>query len=451
MLFLILSSQPDVSTTFRNSLKSLYDHIKDRESSRKTAALPELIVDGFDAEQIWQQLELQNEGEFPRLLTGTSKALTAANRLKLPVKLYQDQEAKKEDEEADENSLQEGITNVDNSEASSEDEDLERPKKKLKKETRRKSKPSIVDDAFFKLQELDEYLNIEDKRAFQDGKEKEKEKDDDEESIDLFDYVSESEDGDDDPRLVKFKDFFDAPESERHYEEDEEEEREEEEEDNDFEEDKEESMLNPKYAEKRVKFDLLNDSEDENEDKETREEFKSSLETRQERLRSRIEELEEAAISEKPWQLKGEVDAANRPQNSLLEEHVEFDITSRPAPVITEQTTLKLEDIIRQRIKDKAWDDVEKKFKPVETPMEYKKKLVLDQEKSKVSLAQIYENEYLKQKEALDPDNEDKEKEEPKEHIEIREMMHSLFSKLDALSNFHYTPKLVRFHPRSDL
>jgi U3 small nucleolar ribonucleoprotein component len=42
-----------------------------------------------------------------------------------------------------------------------------------------------------------------------------------------------------------------------------------------------------------------------------------------------------------------------------------------------------------------AWDDVERKKKPVEQVGEYKRRIVLEQEKSAQSLAQIYEQEYL--------------------------------------------------------
>ena len=123
----------------------------------------------------------------------------------------------------------------------------------------------------------------------------------------------------------------------------------------------------------------------------TKSDGKSSYELRQERLKTKIQELEEEAIAPKPWQLMGETKAELRPDNALLEEDLFFDHTTRQAPVITEETTKTLEEIIRQRIKDQAFDDVERKIKPVYDPTEFKKKLVLDQEKSKFSLAEIYE------------------------------------------------------------
>lgn len=60
----------------------------------------------------------------------------------------------------------------------------------------------------------------------------------------------------------------------------------------------------------------------------------STLEKRSERLNKRISQLEEDAVSiNKPWPLKGEVTAKDRPQNSLLEEAVEFDVCTRPGKI----------------------------------------------------------------------------------------------------------------------
>ena len=151
-----------------------------------------------------------------------------------------------------------------------------------------------------------------------------------------------------------------------------------------------------------IRFDIEDESEDDDgdsddidedddSDEKDKSEVKSSFETRQERLRAKIAEMEEEALQPKTWQMLGETKATLRPDNALLEEDLAFDHTSRQAPVITEETTKTLEDIIRQRIKDQAFDDVVRKIKPVVDLTDYKKQLVLDQEKSKFSLAEIYE------------------------------------------------------------
>ncbi|EFN77075.1 U3 small nucleolar ribonucleoprotein protein MPP10 [Harpegnathos saltator] len=432
----------------KNTTKHLYDFTK-KQSSRKSDALPELITEGFDEEQIWQQLELQNECELTHFSESISKILTS-NKLIVPVSSTKPEPTSIQPED---NLNEEGESLSDDKE--SEDENIKTKSilKKRKRETKKKKKSSIVDDKFFRLQELNEYLTKEEKIEKQGKKDAES----DDESVDLFNDFSEDEGNKNiQGKYLKYVDFFDSPASSEESGEEKSDDDNEGQRSNSEDEgtgDDEEEEDEHVSSSKRVKFNLINDSdetdslenkmEQKKKDKEEMEP-KSSLETRQERLRTRIQELEEEAISEKPWQLKGEVSGPNRPQNSLLEEFVEFDVSTRPAPVITEETTMKLEDVIMQRIKDKAWDDVEKKFKPVETPLEYKKKLVLNQEKSKESLSQIYENEYLKQKQALYSDDDEKEEPVPELHHEIRRDMRSLMAKLDALSNYHYTPKRVK-------
>lgn len=68
--------------------------------------------------------------------------------------------------------------------------------------------------------------------------------------------------------------------------------------------------------------------------------------------------MEEEALSDKPWQLRGEVTAKARPENSLIQEAVEFDSNVAPVPIVTMETTQNLESVIIQRIKDKVFIDV---------------------------------------------------------------------------------------------
>ncbi|CAG7835881.1 unnamed protein product [Allacma fusca] len=167
----------------------------------------------------------------------------------------------------------------------------------------------------------------------------------------------------------------------------------------------------------------------------------SNFEKRKKRIEENIELIEEEALQPKAWQFQGEVTAQSRPENSLLEEHLIFDHLLRQAPEVTAETTLRLEDIIKQRIKDQAWDDVDRKVKPIDDPFAFKKKLVLDAEKSKMSLSQIYEKEYIDKQKV--EEGEEQREEIPPEQLEIQKSLESLFAKLDALSNFHYTPKAL--------
>lgn len=53
-------------------------------------------------------------------------------------------------------------------------------------------------------------------------------------------------------------------------------------------------------------------------------------------MAEKIEELEKNALSEKPWQLMGEVTSQTRPENSMLEEDVTFDQSSRMGELHTD-------------------------------------------------------------------------------------------------------------------
>uniref|UniRef100_A0A3Q4MXH4 U3 small nucleolar ribonucleoprotein protein MPP10 n=1 Tax=Neolamprologus brichardi TaxID=32507 RepID=A0A3Q4MXH4_NEOBR len=476
-----LSLQDEVATDFTSITKTLYDLHKAQEPGHYTGSpLAELVVENFDEEQIWQELELQNKAVLKHFKNAIDEAL-ADETLTVLEEEEQEESGQEEegasadddvddhdDEEEEEEEEQElepprrtkkmAVEEDDNTEDDSDldfDVDALEKKEKQKKDTGRKASkakvvPSEVDDKFFKLSEMEAFLDDMDKR---EGKEEE-------DDVDYFQDLPSDEDDDLDldkyvdcslyqqvksSRNLKYKDFFDTVDSEpaktddpSDGEDDSVDESQEEGEeviDDDYDEERGRS----RSSHKKVTFNLSDDEDSEGEDVEdilggkakgsAKSEAKSSFEKRQEKMSQKIEELEKAALAEKPWQLSGEVTAQTRPENSMLEEDCP------PTPAITEETTLQLEDIIKQRIKDQAFDDVVRKEKPKEEAFEYKKRLTLDHEKSKQSLAEIYEQEYLKQ-------NQQKtEEEENPAHVEIQKLMDTLFLKLDALSNFHFTPK----------
>nr|CAG4641022.1 EOG090X09DZ [Eulimnadia texana] len=489
-----LSVQEGLYEQFKHVTKSLYDKgintLKNDKISAKinTTVLPELLVEGFDEEQIWQELELNNEASYNRLLQRVSK-LVSSRTLSLKktpkavtVKEPADDEEEKaeesdndsiaskvtldEDEEEDDDdgfgsqSDGSGDLNFDafkELEESDEGEDVTQQRREKPKKTVRQTE---VDDQFFKLGEMEAFLEREDRREEMRGKQlppAEDDEDDDESSVDYFQDIpsEDEEDEDESGRNAKYSDFFGTGTADDTGNDEDKMDLDEEEEGDDDENMEEDEESENDQASKRVRFNLDAES---SEGEDIADIFggsknkagKSPFEERQERLKSRIQELEDEAVAEKSWQLLGEVTAEARPENALLEEDLQFDHTTRQAPVITEETSKTLEDIIRRRIKDAAFDDVERKIKPVADPREYKKQLVLDQEKSKFSLAELYEQEYLKAQEQqqqqpsaslADPVAEKESTDE--NHAAIRKMMTSLFSKLDALSNFHYTPKMV--------
>nr|XP_056722113.1 U3 small nucleolar ribonucleoprotein protein MPP10 isoform X2 [Euleptes europaea] len=493
-----LSTQEGLAADLNLLTKTLYDfHKALGPETVPGSPLKELVIDNFDEEQIWQQLELQNNAVLSYFKAAVARNVAEEDLCLLPEPEEEDNLTDDNEQETDDEVQMEGLDSdpleeeeSDHEEKrsqlgarvdptfSDEDSDIDFDIDKLERQTRpsktavkRTGEKSVVDDRFFRLAEMEAVLGAVEKKESQ-----EKDSDDDDgEEIDYFeDVLSEDDDDEEDvefgkatmklpksARDLKYRDYFDPVDNCEDFTSDHQggeddgsqskgEECDTEEEDSEGavvrteeidEIQQPQANKTKKGASKRVTFTLPYDSDaedepDASEGKTSRSpETKSSFEKRQEKLSEKIKLLEEELLREKSWQLKGEVTGQKRPENSLLEETLLFDHAVKMAPVITEETTMELEEIIKRRIKDQAWDDVVRKEKPKEDPYEYKKRLTLDHEKSKLSLTEIYEQEYLKL-------NQKKTEEEEKpEHIEIQKAMDALFLKLDALSNFHFTPK----------
>ncbi|KAF8626527.1 hypothetical protein AX15_004832 [Amanita polypyramis BW_CC] len=183
----------------------------------------------------------------------------------------------------------------------------------------------------------------------------------------------------------------------------------------------------------RFKDDLFAEEEEASDDMTTHEKRMAALS-------KQISELEAENVAQKDWVLMGEAGSRSRPQNSLLEEDLEFERVIKPVPIVTQDTVLALEDRIRARILEGQFDDVVRLRPHDEKPFLPSRFFELKDTKSAQSLAQIYEDEYIAAQNG-GVTGDDRDGKLRKEHEEIEKHWESICYKLDALCNAHYTPK----------
>uniref|UniRef100_A0A2K6SSZ0 M-phase phosphoprotein 10 n=1 Tax=Saimiri boliviensis boliviensis TaxID=39432 RepID=A0A2K6SSZ0_SAIBB len=390
-----LTIQDGLASKFTSLTKVLYDFNKILENGRiHGSPLQKLVIENFDDEQIWQQLELQNEPILQYFQNAVSEAINDEDISLLPESEEQECEEDGSEIEADDQEDLEDLEEEEVSDMGDDDPEVgERPKNSSKFDPRKspvfsdedsdldfdigkleqeskvqnkgRGKPrekSIVDDKFFKLSEMEAYLeNIE-----KEEEERKDDNDDEEEDIDFFEDIDSDEDesillgskklkSGKSSRNLKYKDFFDPVESDEDItsvNDDELDSKKEDDEiaeeaaelsisETDEDDDLEESEDSKQHKEslKRVTFALPDDEKTEDtgvlNGKKHSDEVKSSFEKRQEKMNEKIASLEKELLEKKPWQLQGEVTAQKRPENSLLEETLHFDHAVRMGTVLS--------------------------------------------------------------------------------------------------------------------
>ncbi|KAG0634981.1 U3 small nucleolar ribonucleoprotein complex, subunit Mpp10 [Tuber brumale] len=167
---------------------------------------------------------------------------------------------------------------------------------------------------------------------------------------------------------------------------------------------------------------------------------RSTHEKRQAAIIEQIRQLEAANVAKKQWTLAGEARSTTRPLNSLLEEDLDFERAGKPVPVITQEVTEDLEEMIKRRIIASDFDEVIRRRPDDISSRFHRGRIELDDSKPQQGLAEIYEREHLQK---IDPENNPDIKDEKlaEAHREIGELFSDVSRKLDALTSWHFTPK----------
>ncbi|ODV90508.1 hypothetical protein CANCADRAFT_2235 [Tortispora caseinolytica NRRL Y-17796] len=185
----------------------------------------------------------------------------------------------------------------------------------------------------------------------------------------------------------------------------------------------------------------LFDSESEGEDNVTdNDKTVSRYQKSQNALLDEIRRLERENVAQKDWQLRGEVKGRDRPLNALVDEDLEFERGAKPVPVISQEVTDSLEDMIRNRIANSQFDDIARRIPDSVPEFNGSRRVQVSESKSEKSLAEVYEDDYKRQ---VDPEQytDPIDSQLKQEHAEIEQLFNDIVYKLDALSSWNFTPK----------
>ncbi|RCV36939.1 hypothetical protein SETIT_8G022100v2 [Setaria italica] len=436
-----LSPSADLAAAARAASQHIYSSLAPL-SPAQPPPLPTLLAGpAFDAEQIWSQIELLSRPLLPHLrrqLRRLEQQPQPQPQAALPVETPADAEEEQSEEDGQGSELDEFKEEL---EETDEEEELSDDEEEEEEELDGRGGKGL-EDRFLKIGEMAEFLDRGDEEEYggganrgekkkvtknwmedsddegeedRDEDDDEGEDDDDEGQLDLEDFEDDDEEDEGDGGGgIMYKDFFEKKHNQ--------------------------PVKKRDGSTKKVQFkDDVHEMEldgSENDDG-NEDQGLSTHEKERLKMRAKIEQMEKANLEPSTWTMQGEVTASSRPKNSALEVDLDFEHNVRPAPVITEEVTASLEEMIKKRIAEGHFDDVEKpSLLPSKAPREHKE---LDESKSKKGLAELYEDDYA-QKAGIAP--------APLSiSDELKKEANTLFKriclKLDALSHFHFAPKPV--------
>lgn len=437
-----LAPPPELANNAKTASKYLFSQIVPKAPK---CPISSLLTDDFDAEQIWQQIDLQAQPLLASLKKRVKNLDKTSETLSLLVNDHEPKSTRgdqgREVDDADEDSGDEDMdAEVERMVSSEFEESDEQDPEKEEASEDEDGEKGVLEDRFFKINDLEKFLNEAEVQGLEPPKESAE--DDDDESLDEENDDEDDEDRDEDDnedeetgedfgkggdfdkstKYSMYEDFFGGrkkPQSKKR-----------------FASDNEPQEMNS--GDDDIEMNSGNDEiHDSDQDAEQPTGKSSTHERQKEKIRKKIEQLEKENLETKSWIMQGEVTAARRPKNSALEVELDFVHNTRPAPVITEEVTSSLEDIIKRRIAEEQFDDVQPK--PTLPSSAPKEQIKLDENKSEKGLAEIYEAEYMQRTglASAPVSSSDALKNE------AALLFKRLCLKLDALSHFQFTPKPV--------